>query len=64
MAIGYGMADGFGSVDTGLSRRFLMLSGFMAAGLEGGAAFAAAFIVSVDIGAERLGLIAPEQNPC
>ena len=52
MAIGYGMADGSGWADTGLSRRFLMRSGFMAAGLEVGAAFAAAFIVSGDIGAD------------
>jgi hypothetical protein len=52
MAIGYGMADGSGWADTGLSRRFLMRSGFMADGLEIGASFAAAFIVSGDIGAD------------
>ena len=52
MAIGYGMADGYGWADTGLSRRFLMRSGFMADGLEIGASFAAAFIVSGDIGAD------------
>ena len=62
MAIGYGMADGSGWADTGLSRRFLMRSGFMADGLEIGASFAAAFIVSGDIGVdscpmlERFGL--------
>ena len=54
MAIGYGTVDGCGWVDTGLSRRFLMLSGFMAAGLEAGAACGAAFIVSGDIGADRV----------
>jgi len=39
MAIGYGTADGSGWVDIGLSRRFLMLFGFMAAGQEDGAGF-------------------------
>ena len=50
MVIGYGTADGCGWMDTGLFRLFLMPSGFTAAGHEAGVAFAAAFIVSEDIG--------------
>jgi hypothetical protein len=58
MAIGYGTADGFGWVDTGLSRRFRMHCGFMAAGHEDGAAF----IVSGDVGVRSVRTASSARN--